>query len=91
MLASGNGSPDVCVMNLLRTFRGEVPYSRIKGLNARNIDRPSSIAKADIEADAVWVISTYEPRVNANDAVTGVADGVQGDFNLSTDVYNIEV
>ena len=31
MKASGNGAPEICVQNLLKTIRGEVPYERIKG------------------------------------------------------------
>lgn len=26
MKASGNGAPEICVQNLLKTIRGEVPY-----------------------------------------------------------------
>ena len=33
MKASGNGAPEICVQNLLKTIRGEVPYERIKGLS----------------------------------------------------------
>lgn len=90
MRASGNGLPEVCAENLLRTFRGEVPYSRIKGIDPRNFDRPSSIARADIEADAIWVIDTYEPRVTASDIVTSELDTIGGDFNLSASVVENE-
>lgn len=86
MRSSGNGLPEVCVMNLIRTFRGEVPYSRLKGLNARNIDRPSSIARPDVQADVSWVIGTYEPRVDAEDAAITALEAVQGDFNIGVHV-----
>ena len=33
MKASGNGTPQTCVQNLLKTTRGEVPYERIKGID----------------------------------------------------------
>lgn len=89
MRASGNGLPEVCVQNLMRTFRGEVPYSRLKGLDPRNIDRPYVNARADIEADALWVIETYEPRVNANEVVSSVVDATNGDFRLDADVTKI--
>ena len=39
-----------------------------------------------MEADAVWVVNTYEPRVTANDAVTAALDGMQGDFELTMNV-----
>ena len=41
MKASGNGAPEICVQNLLKTIRGEVPYERIKGIDRTLIDKPS--------------------------------------------------
>ena len=38
MKASGNGTPQTCVQNLLKTTRGEVPYERIKGIDRSLID-----------------------------------------------------
>lgn len=63
MKASGNGDAAQCVGNLLRLIRGEVPYERLKGLNPRLIDQPSSIAAQELRADAEWLIEQYEPRV----------------------------
>ena len=39
MLAKGNGTPIQCVQNLLSIIRGEVPFERVKGLDARLIDQ----------------------------------------------------
>lgn len=64
MKASGNGTPETCVQNLLKTIRGEVPYERIKGIDRALIDRPSELARPDLMADVRFVIETYEPRVN---------------------------
>lgn len=64
MKAKGNGDPAQCVGNLLRIIRGEVPFERLKGLDPRLIDRPSSIAAEELAADAEWLIENYEPRVN---------------------------
>ena len=89
MRASGNGQPDVCAYNLIRTFRGEVPYSRTKGIDARNIDRPANLVRAAIEEDAEWVIDTYEPRVDASGAVLSVLDAVHGDFALVETVTEV--
>lgn len=86
MLEKGNGSSAVCVLNLLRTWRGEVPYERLKGVDTSLIDRPAGVARPAMEADAVWVVNTYEPRVTANDAVTAALDGMQGDFELTMNV-----
>lgn len=63
MKASGNGDAAQCVGNLLRLIRGEVPYERLKGLNPRLTDQPSSIAAQELRADAEWLIEQYEPRV----------------------------
>lgn len=90
MRASGNGDPAVCVQNLLRTWRGEVPYERLKGLDPTPFDRPYGIARPAIEADAAWVVSTYEPRVTAQEAVMSNADLLHGDFNLTMSVSENE-
>ena len=51
MKASGNGAPEICVQNLLKTIRGEVPYERIKGIDRTLIDKPSETAATDLAAD----------------------------------------
>ena len=66
MKAHGNGDPAQCVGNLLRLIRGEVPYERLKGLDPRLIDRPSSTASQELVADAEWLIENYETRINLN-------------------------
>lgn len=86
MLAKGNADPAVCVLNLLRTWRGEVPYERLKGVDTSLIDRPAGVARPAMEADAVWTVNTYEPRVTATEAVTAALDGMQGDFALTMNV-----
>ena len=63
MLASGNGEVQRCVLNLLRTIRGEVPYVRTKGIDRALIDIPSTEAWR-VRADAEWVIRNFEPRAN---------------------------
>lgn len=90
MRASGNGNSEICVQNLLQTLRGEVPYSRVKGLDARNFDRPADVARMEIEADALWVIGTYEPRVSANGVESIQIDGSSGDFRVTATVADAE-
>ena len=63
MKASGNGDVNVCVANLLRTFRGEVPYERVKGLDPRLIDRPSRDAEIEAQQDATWLIEADDRRI----------------------------
>ena len=86
MRASGNGDPLVCTQNLLQTVRGEVPFARIKGLDANNIDAPATIAAPALVADATWVIDTYEPRVDAREVVTSALEAAHGDYQLSAKV-----
>jgi hypothetical protein len=86
MKASGNSAPELCALNLLRTVRGEVPFDRLRGLDARNIDRPVGLATPDIEADAIWLISTYEPRVNPDEVALQALEALQGDLRMTTDV-----
>ena len=77
MRATGNGDKRVCVQNLLAIIRGEVPYDRIRGLDARNMDRPADDAAADIQQDAAWVLRTYEPRAEVQ-RIQVTRDGAAG-------------
>jgi len=60
--ASGNGNINVCVSNLLRTHRGEVPYERVKGMDPRLFDKPIQTVMPEVQQDARWLLETYEPR-----------------------------
>lgn len=78
MRASGNGDIKVCAENLLRTYRGEVPYERVKGIDPRMIDRPTLTAAPEIQEDVRWLLETYEPRADVesvNVKHDGGADG----------------
>lgn len=81
MLAHGNSAPQVCVLNLVRTFRGEVPYVRTKGIDRSLIDIPSTDAWR-LRADAEWVVRNYEPRVSLDD-VASIMDGLPGDLSTT--------
>ncbi|NLH01189.1 MAG: early E1A protein [Clostridiales bacterium] len=85
MKASGNGTPEQCVDNLLKTFRGEVPYERVKGLNPRTIDRPIAESEIDIRQDADWLINTYEPRVGVN-GISITTDDNTGALSITADI-----
>ncbi len=67
MKSKGNSMPQQCTANLLQIVRGEVPYDRVKGLNAALLDQPSQEAGPQLAADAAWLIETYEPRVDVNE------------------------
>lgn len=77
MLASGNSAPQRCVLNLLRTVRGEVPYARTKGIGRENVDQPMT-EWGTLGADAEWVIRQYEPRVDPGTVRLGQLPGGEG-------------
>lgn len=81
MLAHGNAAPPVCVLNLLRTFRGEVPYVRTKGIDRALIDVPSTESWR-LAADAEWVVRSYEPRADLSrlDVGAAAAGALSGDL-----------
>ena len=90
MRASGNGNPVVCAENLLKVFRGEVPYERIKGIDPRVIDRPAGAAVDDLAQDAEWVLETYEPRVTADGFSITPSDAAAGGYTVTADISEKE-
>ena len=85
MKASGNGEPMQCVGNLLRIVRGECPYDRVKGMDPTLIDQPTEIAAPLVQAEAKWLIKTYEPRVNADRVDVGAISAQNGNFAINMD------
>lgn len=85
MLSSGNGEPQVCADNLLKTPRFSVPYERIKGIDGDLVDSVAATAGEDIAADAEWLLETYEPRVQVNGIEVDPNDGA-GDFGIVADI-----
>ena len=67
MLSSGNGTPEVCVNNLLAIVQGENPYERCKGVDADITDAPAGEAVGILAAEVVQVIEEYEPRMEMED------------------------
>ena len=86
MLAKGNSLPGRCAANLLMTVRGEVPYERLKGLDAALIDRPAPVVSPDLAADAEWLLETYEPRVGAGAIDLEGLAAAEGGFGLKIGV-----
>lgn len=82
MYKTRNTDPARCAENLLAIVRGEVPYDRLRGMDARLIDRPGGNAVAELQEDAAWVLETYEPRLEV-DTITVATDSESGDFSLS--------
>ena len=86
MKASGNGAPEICVQNLLKTIRGEVPYERIKGIDRTLIDKPSETAATDLAADVEFLVET---RVQLSDSDLKALTAQAGDFELRASIDNI--
>lgn len=90
MIAKGNSDVKLCVQNLLRIFRGECPYERIKGIDPRMIDKPMSTVEPLIRQDAEWLIETYEPRSTINGITVSGEDAVGGGFVIDADIAGRE-
>lgn len=88
MKAHGNGNPEICAFNLLRTVRGEVPFDRVRGRDGALVDQPN--AKDEAAADAEWVVETFEPRVTVEDAETIAAAAISGDFSTRMNIARKE-
>ena len=84
MKATGNGNVGVCAQNLLATVRGEVPYDRLRGLNARIVDKPLRDAEDEAARDAEWVLKTYEPRIDLDGV--DITQGDNGDFGVTAKI-----
>ena len=86
MKAKGNGNPALCVANLLSITRGEVPYERLKGLPAEQIDRPSVLAAPVFTEEIGWLLRTYEPRVDVNGIDLKSVCASHGQFQITADI-----
>lgn len=86
MKAHGNSDIRLCVDNLLRTFQGEVPYERLKGINPRLIDSPASEMEILLRQDAEWLVETYEPRAVLRGITLEQSDGLRGGFVIQAEI-----
>ena len=86
MRSKGNGNAEQCAANLLLITRGEVPYERLKGIDARLIDKPSSTVQGLLKADLDWLLTTYEPRVGLDSLAITKTEAAEGQFNLNIDI-----
>lgn len=76
MKAHGNGNPETCASNLLNIIRGEVPFDRVRGRDGALDFKPN--ADDEVKADAEWLLSTYEPRLNVSNTETIIEDELCG-------------
>lgn len=88
MKAGGNGTPETCVQNLLKTIRGEVPYERIKGIERTLIDRPSKLAGTELATEVEFAVVTYEPRVQLSIVQLQALAAEMGGFKIDASIEN---
>ena len=74
MKASGNGTPQQCVANLINLYQNEVPYARLKGMDPSIVDMPQEEAEVTAKNHVSWLIENYEPRVTVNDVEISYTD-----------------
>lgn len=67
MRSEGNSNVQVCIDNILKTFKSEVPYAREKGINYETLDLPADEAEQQLVEEAELAIDEYEPRVDVDD------------------------
>ena len=89
MLKEGNGRPEICAGNLLRTMRYEVPYERIKGLPSDIIDMPVPIAALNFAESATFMLETYEPRLT-NDLVAELSSVHGSEAEIAVKIRTME-
>lgn len=88
MKAHGNGRPETCASNLLRIARGEIPYDRVRGRDGALVDQPNATDEA--VADAEWLLSTYEPRINVEEIDITPETVLSGDFSTLVNIKRKE-
>lgn len=75
MLSQGNSNAEVTARNLMKTYRGEVPYDRIRGIDGSFTDKPISQVIDDIDNDVRETIEEYEPRADVVDVNISASNG----------------
>ena len=89
MRAEGNSNVQVCIDNLLKTIKGEVPYARKKGIDSRIIDLPVDEAEVELAASADKCIDGYEPRVDIEGIEINVIN-VDGNLSYDVDIHPVD-
>ena len=84
MLPKGNAEPQICVGNLLNTWKKEAFYGREKGIPTKQQDMPFSTGLQQLESEAEDMIEEFEPRVAVNE-ITASEDEESG-ITLDADV-----
>ncbi len=80
---------ETCVENLLKIVQGEVPYSRLKGIDGDLIDQPN--ASEELISDAEELIEEYEERARIDDIYINAIIDSGGDFVLTASISETEI
>lgn len=80
---------ETCVENLLKIVQGEVPYSRLKGIDGDLIDQPN--ASEELISDAEELIEEYEERARIDDIYINTIIDSGGDFVLTASISETEI
>ena len=80
---------ETCVENLLKIVQGEVPYSRLKGIDGDLIDQPN--ASEEMISDAEELIEEYEERARIDDIYINAIIDSGGDFVLTASISETEI
>lgn len=80
---------ETCVENLLKIVQGEVPYSRLKGVDGDLIDQPN--ASEELISDAEELIEEYEERARIDDIYINAIIDSGGDFVLTASISETEI
>lgn len=67
MRSTENSAVQVCIENILKTFKTEIPYARNKGINHETLDLPMDEVEQQLIEDGELAIEGYEPRVDVDD------------------------
>lgn len=85
MLSSGNSDIALCVSNLLRTYQGEVPYRRKKGVSHETLDLPADEVEQQMIEDAELCLNEFEPRIDIDDIELDTVNK-NGDYVYTVDL-----
>ena len=79
--AVGTGQIRNCVLALLKTRLGEIPFNRGVGIDTDYIDTPMKDAMGAITNDVMEIIDVFEPRAKVKDIVVEMVND-NGDMEI---------
>lgn len=89
MRKEGNGAVEICIENILKTFKTEIPYARDKGIEHKTLDLPADEVEQQLMEDAEAAIEKYETRVDI-DSVEIDPNFQNGECSYRINVLNAE-